>query len=94
MEMKPKAEQIEKSGVIRGRRTSGAGSKVGNETKAAVSAAQLGNPTDSNPLTGACRELHSQHPQHYSDRGPHQGTKDHVRHMPLHGMTPSKGYGR
>ena len=67
-------------------------SDVGNETKADMKGALLGQPTDGNPLCAAKHELHSQHPHHYSDHGPHHGTKSHVRHEPLHGMKP--GYGR
>jgi hypothetical protein len=59
---------------------------VGNETKADMKGAQEGQPTDKNPLHGAVKELHSQHPHHYSDHGPHHGTKTHIRHEPLHGM--------
>lgn len=66
-----------------------AGGKVhaaGPERKAEVKAAQLGQPTDKSPLSGAVRELKSQHPISYSDHGPHHGTSHHVRHEPLHGL--------
>ena len=65
------------------------GSEVGNETKADMKGAQMGQPTDGNPLRGATKELHDQHPIGYADRGPHHGTDHHLRHMPLHGMKPS-----
>lgn len=70
------------------------GSEVGGERKADMKGALGGNPTDGNPLRGATKELHDQHPHHYSDHGPHHGGTEHIRHQPLHGMTPSKGYGR
>lgn len=73
------------------------GSDVGNEIKAAVRAVQEGGSmaeASGNPLKHATAELHSQHPHPYTDHGPHHGTTDHVRHQPLHGMTPSNGYGR
>lgn len=68
---------------------------VGNETKAAVGAAQskgtnAGIPTGGNAkgpgdtgLSGAVSELHSQHPHSYHDRGPHHGTSTHIRHKPV-----------
>lgn len=64
---------------------------VGNETKADVAGALMGQPTDKNPLAGAMRELHDQHPHDYCDHGPHHGTSEHVRHMPLHGLKPAGG---
>lgn len=64
----------------------GKGSDVGNETKANMKGAQEGQPTDSNPLRGAVRELHSQHPIAHHDHGPHHGTTHHHRHEPLHGL--------
>ena len=77
------------------------GSEVGNETKVAVRATQEGgskaeaanSPIGSTKLGHAVRELHEQHPIHYSDHGPHHGRNDHIRHEPLHGMK-SGGYGR
>jgi len=65
----------------------------GPEKKADMAGAQMGQPTDKNPLTHAVHELHSQHPHSYHDHGPHHGTTTHVRHQPLHGLKPS-GYGR
>lgn len=50
-------------------------SAVGNEMKA--------------DLAGAMSELKTQHPIHYSDRGPHHGGTTHVRHSPV-----VKDYGR
>lgn len=73
------------------------GSPVGNETKANVRGAQEGGSmaeASGNPLTHAKHELHSQHPHAYHEHGPHHGTTEHIRHSPLHGMTPSKGCGR
>lgn len=74
---------------------------VGNERKADVRAAQEGNPTDKGRgvmhhegLKGATAELHAQHPIPYSDHGPHHGTDHHIRHIPLHGMSPSGKYCR
>jgi hypothetical protein len=62
--------------------------KPGNETKADMKGAILGNPTDKSPLHGAVRELHAQHPHPYHDHGPHHGTTTHIRHQPLHGLKP------
>lgn len=62
---------------------------VGNEAKADVRGAQMGQPEDGNPLRGATRELHSQHPHQYHEHGPHHGTRDHIRHEPV-----GKVYGR
>lgn len=59
---------------------------AGPETSPDMKGALEGNPTDNSPLHGAIKELHTQHPHDYSDHGPHHGTSDHVRHMPLHGM--------
>lgn len=70
------------------------GSEVGNETHADMRGAMDGQPTDRNPLHGATKELKEQHPIEYHDHGPHHGTDHHVRHMPLHGMKPTHGYGR
>lgn len=69
-------------------------SNVGNETKPDMHGALMGKPTDHNPLRGATKELASQHPHSYSDHGPHHGTKDHVRHQPLHGLHSKGSHGR
>lgn len=71
----------------------GMGSDVGNEQKADVRGVQEGGSAAEgahNPLHGAMRELHEQHPIPYHDHGPHHGRSDHVRHMPLHGLRPHK----
>ena len=74
------------------------GSEVGNERKADVRGAQEGGSraeASHNPLTHAVNELHTQHPHHYSDHGPHHGTDSHIRHEPMHGLHPgrhSKGH--
>lgn len=62
------------------------GFQVGNERKANTKGALLGQPEDGNPLSGAVKELHSQHPHKHSDHGPHHGGSEHVRHEPLHGL--------
>lgn len=59
---------------------------VGDEKKADMRGAIDGSPTDKNPLRGAMRELHEQHPHAYHEHGPHHGTKDHIRHEPMHGL--------
>jgi hypothetical protein len=77
------------------------GPEIGNETKADVKGTQEGgsraeganSPIGSTKLSHAVKELHSQHPIHHSDHGPHHGRTDHIRHEPLHGMK-SGGYGR
>src|ERR1700677_1745703 len=46
---------------------------VGNERSPDMKGAMEGNPTDHNPLHGAVKELHSQHPIHHDDHGPHHG---------------------
>lgn len=59
---------------------------VGRETPVSPRVVQEGGSAAEaagNPLKGAMRELHAQHPQHYSDHGPHHGTKDHIRHSGL-----------
>lgn len=56
---------------------------VGNETKADMKGALEGQPQDKNPLAGAMRELHAQHPHGYNDHGPHHGDTSHVRHKPM-----------
>lgn len=61
---------------------------AGPERKVDIKGAQLGQPTDKNPLSGAMKELKGQHPIAYSDHGPHHGTAHHVRHEPLHGLKP------
>ena len=40
-------------------------------------------------LGGAVQHLKREHPQAYDDRGPHQGTKEHIVHIPLHGLKPN-----
>jgi len=80
-----------------------AGSGVGNETKAAVAAAQTegrgmklkpsseGGNLGMKHMGGAAAELHRQHPHNQgTDYGALQnkGKEDHERHEPLHGMSP------
>lgn len=69
------------------------GSGVGNETKAAIRAAGLG-ATDSvvgtTSLSAGVGHLKKEHPESYSDCGPHQGGTSHITHMPLHGLKPGK----
>lgn len=65
-----------------------------NDTKADMRGALTGNPEQGNPLSHAKHELHKQHPIPYHDHGPHHGTDHHIRHKPLHGMKPSRGYSR
>lgn len=78
----------EKSGHMAPAKAAG----VGNEKKADMKGAQLGQPTDKGPgpgkvsLSGAVAELKSQHPISYADHGPHHGTTHHIRHEPLHGL--------
>lgn len=67
------------------------GSEVGGEKKADVRGAQMGNPTDKNPLRAATRELEKQHPIKYNDMGPHHGMDHHMRHEPLAGLKPRGG---
>lgn len=60
---------------------------VGNERKADVKGAQDGGSMAEaahNPLKGAMKELHSQHPHAHHDHGPHHGTTEHIRHKPMH----------
>lgn len=68
-------------------------SKVGNETKADMKGAmgQGGSVVGSTKLIHAVEHLKSEHPQRYDDLGPHHGTMENVRHMPLGGMKPG-GY--
>lgn len=54
-------------------------SDVGNETKANVRGAQMGQPTDGNPLRQAGNELRKQHPIRHDDMGPHHGPKHNHR---------------
>lgn len=68
----------------------GMGSDVGGESKADMKGALDGNPTDGNPLRHAMSHLHEQHPIEHYDHGPHHGTTHHIRHMPLHGLKPSR----
>ncbi len=64
-------------------------SMVGNETKADMKGAMsMGRGSK---LKEAVTELHAQHPHGHEDHGPHHGGKEHMRHMPLHGMKPSVG---
>jgi len=67
---------------------------VGNERSPDMKGALMGNPTDHNPLHGAVKELHAQHPHHHDDLGPHHGKEHHVRHTPLHGMKPEGGHSK
>ena len=92
--MNKAAESEPKSGHMKAAGPKGMSSDVGGESKADMKGALMGDPTDGNPLRGATKELHDQHPHSYSDHGPHHGGSEHIRHMPLHGMKPSKGYGR
>ena len=70
-------------------------SKVGNETKADIKggfassrgADVLGGRKD---LAGAVKHLASEHPIKHDDRGPHQGSKENVTHVPLAGLRPTK----
>jgi hypothetical protein len=75
--MNSAAKDIHKSGGVErpGPAAKRGGSEVGNETKADMAGAQNGRPTDSNPLSGAVKELHSQHPQRYDDLGPHHSSR-------------------
>ncbi len=97
----PKKQVTERPAASKG------GSEVGNETKANVRGVQEGGsraeargsvPHTSGPgetrLSGATSELRSQHPIHHSDHGPHHGRTDHIRHIPLHGMSPGGKYSR
>lgn len=76
-------------------------SKVGNETKADTSGAGLdstramdrtGSVVGESGLMKAVKHLHGEHPIAYDALGPHHGGSDHVRHMPLAGMTAKKTY--
>ena len=77
-------DKREKPAASRGR------SEVGNETRPDMHGALEGRPTDKNPLHGAMRELHKQHPHKHDDLGPHHGEKHHIRHEPLHGLKPAR----
>jgi hypothetical protein len=68
---------------------------VGNETKADMSVQKGGSAAEAHGsvihdnegrLSHAMHELHRQHPIHHMDRGPHHGSKEHIRHEPLHGL--------
>lgn len=48
---------------------------VGNERKANVKAAQMGQPTDGNPLRHAVSHLKSMHPEAHDDHGPHHSKR-------------------
>lgn len=67
---------------------------AGPEKKVNMEGGLHGQPTEHSPLRHAVHELHEQHPIAHHDHGPHHGTTHHIRHQPLHGMKPSKGYGR
>lgn len=84
--MNKAAELQEKTG--HNKPAGGKAHAAGPEVKADVKGAQLGEPTDKSPLSGAVRELKGQHPIAYHDHGPHHGTNHHVRHQPLHGLKP------
>lgn len=55
---------------------------VGNETKADMTGALHGGPTNQG-LKGAVAELHSQHPHRHDDLGPHHNDSSHMRHKPM-----------
>ena len=61
-------------------------SAVGNETKADMRGAGVGDSS----LSGAVGHLRSEHPIKHDDLGPHHGGMDHVRHEPLGGLRPAK----
>ena len=63
---------------------------VGADMKGALH----GNASEGNPLKGAMKELHAQHPKAHDDRGPHHGGKTHDRHEPMHGMHSKARHGR
>lgn len=91
MDMKPSGGKINKAAAEMPRsghdRPAGGQSKpVGETSRADMKGAQMGQPTDKNPLRGAMKELASQHPHSYDQLGPHHGGSEHVRHIPLHGM--------
>ena len=69
-------------------------SEVGNETRADMKGAIHGQPEDHNPLRGATRELHKQHPIAYHEHGPHHGTTHHIRHEGLHGLHSRGSHGK
>ena len=62
------------------------GDPVGNEKRADMRGALEGEPTDHNPLRGAVKELHVQHPHSYDDHGPHHGGSEHMRHESMRDM--------
>lgn len=78
--MRPSSQMAHGQGDVREKPHT---ANVGNETKADMKGAMLGQPTDKNPLRGALQELGAQHPIKYDDRGPHQGKDHHVRHVPM-----------
>lgn len=84
-----RAESMEPKSGHKAPAASHGGSEVGGESKADMKGALGGSPEDKNPLRGATRELHSQHPHEYHEHGPHHGTRDHIRHEPV-----GKVYGR
>lgn len=83
-----------KSGHMKPASGAKSGSGVGNETKAATRAAGLGG-TDSvvgtTSLSAGIGQLRKEHPESYSDCGPHHGGSSHITHMPLHGLKPGRG---
>lgn len=79
-EMNKAAGRVPSNSAPTSRRNTGS---VGNESKADMKGAMEGQPNEKNPLGGAIRELHSQHPHAYDDHGPHHGDMSHVRHKPM-----------
>ena len=96
MAVVPPTEDPAKSGI---RKPAAAGSgthAVGEERPSAraTSAAHGGATSSLVGVTGlksAVDELYKEHPHGYDQHGPHHGTSDHVRHMPLGGLRPTKG---
>ena len=71
----------------------GPAANAGQERRADMGGAGAGGGIVMSGPTGlkaAMSELQTQHPEKYSDMGPHQGGSSHIRHMPLHGMKPGK----
>lgn len=72
-------------------------SKVGNETMADTSGAGLdrtkaqsdsGSVVGNTKLSHAVEHLRAEHPIRYDDLGPHHGSSEGTKHMPLAGMKP------
>ena len=94
--MNKAAGEMPKREVTRPPAAKGGGNEVGS-TKADVrgtqeggSAAEArGTKSSIGPghghISGAVKELHSQHPHHHSVGGVHH-TTDHIRHVPMHGL--------